>query len=114
MLYRLLRGRFVSVQKVYAPKIVSKKEFIGHVQKRVGTRLRKLKKTEKGLTKLGLTDNIIGRLQNYYGMAIRSNVGDLDTTRKAIFAVLFHICSLEKRITICIAHLVLIVGVHTN
>ena len=47
-------------------------------------------------TKLGLTDKIIDRLQNYYGMAIRSNVGDLDTMKTAIFAVLFHVCSSEK------------------
>ena len=87
---------FVSVQNIYAPKVVCKKECIGHVQKPVDARLRKLKKTEKGLTKLGLTDKIIDRLQNYYGMAIRSNVGDLDTTKKAIFAVLFHVCSSEK------------------
>ena len=85
--------RFVSVQNIYAPKVVSKKECIGHVQKRVGTRLRKLKKTEKGFTKLSLTDQIIDRLQNYYGMAIRSNFGDLDTMKKAIFAVL--LCALS-------------------
>ena len=40
---------FVSVQNIYAPKVVGKKECIGHVQKRVGTRLRKLQKTEKAL-----------------------------------------------------------------
>ena len=83
---------FVSVQNIYAPKVVSKKECIGHVQKRVGTRPRKLKKTEKGIIILGFTDKIIDRLQNYYGMAIRSNVGDLDTMKKAIFAVLFRFC----------------------
>ena len=101
---------FVSGQNIYAPKVVSKKECISHVQKRVDTRLRKLKKTEKGLTKLGLTDKIIDRLQNYYGMAIRSNVGDLDMMKKAIFAVLSHVCSSEKIITMCTVHLVLIAG----
>ena len=53
---------FVSVQNIYAPKVVSKKECIGHVKKRVGTRRRKLKKPEEGLTKLGLTNKIIDRL----------------------------------------------------
>ena len=43
---------FVSVQTTYAPKVVSKKECIGHVPKRVGTRFRTPKKTEKGLAKL--------------------------------------------------------------
>ena len=40
---------FVSVQKYLCPKVLSKQECIGYVQKRVGTRLRKLKKTEKTL-----------------------------------------------------------------
>jgi len=40
--------------------------------------LRKLKKEKKGLGGKGkLTDAMIDRLQNYYGIAIRSNVGDL-------------------------------------
>ena len=87
---------FSSVEHVYSPKVVKKKECIGHVQKRVGTRLRKLKKTEKGLTKLGITNNVVDRLQNYYGMAIRSNVGNLDKMKKAIYAALFHVCSSVK------------------
>ena len=93
---------FVSAQNIYAPKVVSKKECIGHVQKRVGTRLRNLKKTEKGLIKLGLTDKIIDRLQNYYGIAIRSNVGDLDTMKKwcekSVSASLF--CGSENSSTV--------------
>ena len=72
-------------KNLYAPKVLSKKECIGHVQKRVGTRLRELKKTEKDLIKLGLADKIIDRLQNYYGVAVRSNVGDLDTMKKLFF-----------------------------
>ena len=88
---------FVSVQNIYAPKVVSKKESIGHVQKRVGTRLRKLKKTEKGFTKLGLTDKIIDRLQNYSGMAIKSNVGDLDTMKKSYFCCSFTCLLIRKK-----------------
>ena len=44
---------------------VQKKECVGHVQKRVGTRLRKLKKEVKGL-KGKLTEKVIDRLQNFY------------------------------------------------
>ena len=85
------------MQHIYAPKVVSKKRMQRtRTETRTRTRLRKLKKTEKGLTKLNLTDKIIDRLQNYYGMAIRSNVGDLDMMKKAIFAVLFHVCSSEN------------------
>ena len=58
---------FVSVQNIYAPKVVSKKECIGHVQQTYGCTS---PQTEKGLTKLVLTDKMIDRLQNYYGMAI--------------------------------------------
>ena len=59
----------------------------GHVQKRIGSRLRKLKSSNKGL-KLGdgkglagkgsLTDAKIDLLQNYYGLAIRENLHDVD------------------------------------
>ena len=44
---------------------VQKKECVGHVQKRVGTRLRELKKEVKGL-KGKLTEKVIDRLQNFY------------------------------------------------
>ena len=62
---------FVSVQNIYAPKVVSKKRMHRTHTETFGYSLRKLKKTENSLTKLGLTDKIIGRLQNYCGMAIR-------------------------------------------
>ncbi|CAH3046832.1 unnamed protein product, partial [Porites lobata] len=53
---------------------MGKKECIGHVQKRVGTTLRKLKRENPGLGGKGkLTDSQIDKLQNYYGIAIRSN-----------------------------------------
>ena len=62
---------FTAVENVYSPKVVTKKECIGHVQKRVGTRLRNLKKKEKRLTKLGVTDELIDCLQNHYGILWR-------------------------------------------
>ena len=66
---------FQPIEKIYGDIIVVKKECIGHVQKRVGTRLRKLKKSVKGLGGKGrLTDSTIDKLQNYYGIALRSNV----------------------------------------
>ena len=47
---------------------VVKLECISHVQKRVGNRLRNLQKNVKGLGGRGrLTNNIIDKLQNYYG-----------------------------------------------
>ena len=39
---------FAAVENVYGEKMTKKQECIGHVHKRVGSRLRKLKKNEKG------------------------------------------------------------------
>ncbi|GFX59088.1 transposable element Tcb2 transposase [Trichonephila clavipes] len=69
---------FMSVKDTYGLNSVIKFDCIGHVQKRVGSRLRKLKTKTKELPGKGkLTDNFIDRLQNYYGIAVRSNVGNL-------------------------------------
>ncbi|EDO36497.1 predicted protein [Nematostella vectensis] len=92
---------FNRVEKVYEADniIVKKKECIGHVQKRVGNSLRKLKRDTPGLGGKGkLTDALIDKLQNYYGIAIRSNVGNLEQMRKAIHASLMHCASNEARV----------------
>lgn len=85
---------FESVKDIYGLNTVTKLECIGHVQKRVGSRLRKLKKTTKGLSGKGkLTDRFIDKLQNYYGIAIRSNTGDLSKMQSAVIAAFYHSCS---------------------
>ena len=90
---------FNEVQNIYGNNVeVVKKECVGHVQKRVGTALRKLKKEKKGLGgKQKLTDSFIDKLQNYYGIAIRSNSGDLEVMREGVSASLFHTASSERR-----------------
>ena len=90
---------FNEVQNIYGNNVeVVKKECVGHVQKRVGTALRKLKKENKGLGGKGkLTDSFIDKLQNYYGIAIRSNSGDLEAMREEVRASLFHTASSERR-----------------
>jgi len=40
-----------------------------------------------------LTDKTIDRLQNYYGIAVRGNVGDLPGMKAAIHTTLFHVAS---------------------
>ena len=85
---------FSTIEKVYPQRTVIKREFIGHVQKRVDTQLRQLKKVVKGLGGRGkLTESGIERLQHYYGIAIRSTVGNLEEMKKAIHASLFHVAS---------------------
>ena len=83
---------------------VTKEECIGHVQKRVGSRLWELKRQLKGkkwsdgqvLSGKGrLTNKLIDRLQTYYGIAVREHVGDLQGMAKAIWAGLMHRCSTD-------------------
>ena len=87
----------VAVENIYPNKPVQKLQCIGHVQKRVGCRLLKLKKNVKGLGGPGrLTNVVVNRLQNYYGIAVRSNVGNLEKMQKATRATLFHVASSSK------------------
>ena len=87
---------FQRVEDVYKNdgKLVEKLECIGHVQKRMGAALRNLRREKKETRGKGkLTDRMIDRLQNYYGIAIRSNIGNLEGMKKAILATLFHCAS---------------------
>lgn len=90
----------------YGDVEVVKEECVGHVQKRVGSRLRTLKRTMKG-SKLSdgkplsgqgrLTDTVIDDLQTYYGIAVRNHENDLQGMAKAIWASLFHRASTDEQ-----------------
>ena len=92
----------VENSKPYGSDILIRKlECIGHVQKRVGSRSRNLRKALKGVRlsdgkgisgRGRLTDKAINTLQNYYGMAIRCNNDDVNVMKRAVCAVPFH-CS---------------------
>ena len=67
------------------------------MQRRLGTRLRKLRNEKKhkilsdGKKSSGkgrLTDKVINKIQNYYGMAIRQNPGQLHEMKKVFFMAL--------------------------
>lgn len=84
---------------------IAKLECVGHVQKRMGSRLRRLKTSLKGSNlsdgksisgKNRLTDSAIDRLQNYYGLAIRQNVDSVENMKKAVWAVYFHTLSTNE------------------
>ena len=71
--------------------IIEKRERIGHVQKRVGGQLRKLKEKYHGVKlSIGktiggrgrLTDGIIHKLPLYYGLAVRGNLEDICSMQK--------------------------------
>lgn len=82
-----------------ADKELKKVECVGHIQKRMGSRLRELKnsmrgkKLEDGKSLFGkgrLTDKLIVELTTYYGGAIRNNKNSVMDMRKAIWAIYFH------------------------
>ncbi|XP_018494221.1 uncharacterized protein LOC108863949 [Galendromus occidentalis] len=81
---------------------IEKLECVGHIQKRMGTRLRKLKtafrgrKLEDGKPIGGRnrpTDETIDRIQSYYGNAIRGNTSDVEKMMRAIWAIFNHMQS---------------------
>ena len=86
---------FISIRDTYGDDYkVKKLECVGHVQKRVGCRLRNLKKRGKGIGGRGkLTDAFIDKLQNYFGIAIRQNKNNLKGMRDSVRASLFHCAS---------------------
>ena len=79
---------------------VEKEECVGHIKERMGSALLEYKKSKKGL-KLAdgksvggagrLTQDVIKRIQNYYGLAIRQNKGNLPSMKKAVNAILHHV-----------------------
>ena len=85
---------YKEVENVYGEEKVTKHQCIGHYQKRVGSLLRKLKKREKGPR--DLTEAIIDKLQNYFGIALRSNLSTVENMANAIWASFFHVASSEE------------------
>lgn len=91
--------------------IINKKECVGHVQKRMGKRLRDLvnktveeKKTKTGKTiqkktlsgKGKLSGKLIDKLTIYYGLSIRRNCFSVQDMRDSIWATYFHYISTDK------------------
>ena len=111
---------FTTVENIYPNKKVVKYECIGHYQKRVGNRLRKLRQRVKGLggkakakeiltttedgrivkttrkAKGKLTDASIDMLQNYFGIALRSSAKSVLELKNALLASFFHPASSES------------------
>ena len=82
--------------------VPEKLECVGHVQKRLGTRLRNLVKQHKGTAtpisgRGKLTEKTINSMQNFYGIAIRENTHDLYNMKKAVGAILWHCTDFENQ-----------------
>ena len=90
----------------YGDVEVQKIECVGHIQKRMGGRLRK-KKRDLRNTKLSdgktiggrnrLTDNLIDMFQRYYGKALRENKGNIDGMERAVKAIWHHYASTKDK-----------------
>ena len=68
---------------------VTKYECVGHYQKRVGNRRRKLKKKVQGSKELK-EETIDDELQYYFGIVLRSNVTSTEAMSNDIFAPMLH------------------------
>lgn len=76
---------------------LKKKECVGHVQKRMGNKLRSCKSKNKGLGGKGkLTAKLIDELTVYYGLAIRRNCDSIKKMHDAIWATLYHKMSTDE------------------
>lgn len=73
-------------------------ECVGHIQKRMGSRLRKLKAANKGLKLSDKTlggqnrhsPSVIDQLQTYYGNAIRKNTSSVINIKQDIWVIYYH------------------------
>ena len=67
---------------------LKKLEYVGPVQKRFGSGLREFLNTfvKRLAGKCKLTDALINRIQNYFGVVLRSKLGSISLMKKAIWA----------------------------
>lgn len=83
--------------KPYNDLTLLKKKCVGHVQKRMGSRLRNLKKENKKIGGRGkLTAKLIDELSIYYGLAIRRHPDSVEDMRNEIWAILYHKISTDE------------------
>lgn len=75
---------------------IVKYECIGHVGKRMGARLRKLRKENNLGGRGGLSDPFIKRVQSYYSNAIRTFHSNINEMRDAIWAIYYHYLSSDE------------------
>ena len=86
----------------YGPDcVIEKIDCVNHVTKRMGTALRTLLDKQKAMGEsIGgrgkLTEDMVKKLQGYYGAAIKANSGNLEAMKQAVWATYFHIASTDE------------------
>ncbi len=102
---------FISQQKVYWQHVeIKKEECVNHLSKIMGTGLMNVieqcKAQKDPISGKGkLTKAKVLKIQNYYARAIKDNAGDIATTKKRVFAILFHMTSNDSNPNMFIVHL---------
>ena len=83
---------------------ISKVDCVNHVSKRIGSSLRELKKKApplsdgKGWGGAGrVTENTMKNMQKYYYRAIKNNLGNVEATQRAVWAILYHRASTDAK-----------------
>ncbi|KAL7290606.1 hypothetical protein TKK_0015368 [Trichogramma kaykai] len=76
--------------------VVIASECIGHVQKRMGSRFRSVRKSKHLGGKGKLTEILIKKLSTYYGLAILRNVDSVEGMKRAILATYYHLISTDE------------------
>ena len=111
---------FSAIENIYSSAVCKKYECLGHCQKQVGNRLRKLCQRVNGLggkakakdilhttadgkviktkqkARGKLTDAAIDMLQKYFGIALRSDAKTVAELRNNLLASFFHLVSSEE------------------
>lgn len=97
----------VQNEQPYGPDVpITKKDCVGHIQKRMGTGLRNIVASHKGQKladgkgiggKGRLTKKRIDSFQVYYGRAIKENKGNVAEAQQAVQAILNHSMSTDRK-----------------
>lgn len=77
------------------------------VKEKVGTKLHDSKPLK---SKGRLTQSAIEKLQNYYDLAIRMNVNNLETMKRAAWTIFFTSCRRMRNANMFLAQVVITVG----
>ena len=89
----------LDIDPYHGNPVVIEKECVGHFQKRISARLRRIKKDNKGIGGKGpgkLTDKLINELSLYYGLAIRQNSESVNDMRNKVWATYYHKSSTDE------------------
>lgn len=81
----------LDLQPYCEDSILKKSECVGHVEKRMGTCLRNIKKVAKLGRKGKLTDTLIKKLTKYCGLAIIRHPDSVTEMKKAIMVTYYHL-----------------------